>query len=447
MITLETKLGTINGNDFSDYNEYLGIPFARAGRFEYPVPVDKWNGIINATTFGPGCPQTRTWFQHLENPDRLFYYKEFRQGDMFTYDENCLNLNIYTPKNAVNCPVLIFIHGGGFNSGSNAENEFSGVNFAKLGIVTVVINYRVGIFGYLTHKDIMAKYGFDGNFGLYDQFEAIKWVNRHISDFGGDNTNITVIGQSAGAMSIQYLCCSQRCKGLFKNAVMMSGGGKFPDFSLPRFPEQTHEYWESFIQACGLNSLAELKELPAEKIFTVMEDFKLKHKDNSYNTMPVIDGMLLTEPIKKAIKTPLKINYLLGYTNCDMFAPALAFVSHKYSRRNNAYLYFFDVNPKGNDNKKAFHSSDLRYMFGTLHKSWRPYEEEDYKIAEIMQSYIVNFVKTGNPNGKGIDGTELPVWKSGSSKALHFAESLTLKMVRAPYFRLLKNMLTSSKQI
>ncbi|MBQ4252121.1 MAG: carboxylesterase family protein, partial [Erysipelotrichaceae bacterium] len=236
-IILKTNIGTFKGNEHEEAWEFLAVPYARAGRFEYGQRINHYEGVVDATKMGNGCPQYRQYHPHLDNPERLFYYREFREGLEFKYDEDCLNLNIYTPKDAINCPVILFFHGGGFNSGCNAEEPFRGFELAKRGIITVFANYRVGVLGYFSHEEIQKKYGRNGNFGLDDQLQAIKWVKDHIWEFGGNSDNITLMGQSAGAISIQYHCLNHDNEGLFQRAVMMSGGGLFPKQALPRKAE------------------------------------------------------------------------------------------------------------------------------------------------------------------------------------------------------------------
>ena len=143
----ETGCGTVRGNLREECKEFLGIRYAKAGRFEYAEPVDRWEGILDATAFGPACKQYREYFPHLDVPERMFYYKEFREGQEFVYSEDCLNLNIYTPLETDACPVIVFIHGGGFNAMANCESYLDGAEYAKRGIILVTINYRVGVFG------------------------------------------------------------------------------------------------------------------------------------------------------------------------------------------------------------------------------------------------------------------------------------------------------------
>ena len=139
--------GTLRGLEGERCCRFLGVPFAKAGRFAYAEPLGYWGDVLDATEPGPACPQNRAWHEHLEHPTRLFYYKEFREGLHFRYDEDCLNLNIYVPKNAENAPVIVFFHGGGFDSGLNWESPFDGSALAERGIITVFANYRVGPLG------------------------------------------------------------------------------------------------------------------------------------------------------------------------------------------------------------------------------------------------------------------------------------------------------------
>ena len=433
-ILRQTPLGEIRGLDNGTCLEFRGVPFGRAGRFEYAEPVTGWDGVLDATAFGPGCPQNRAVHEHLEDPVRLFYKKEYREGSEFTYSEDCLNLNVYAPYEAKGAPVILFFYGGGFDSGLNAENPFDGSGWARRGAVAVMANYRVGPLGYLTHEEIQKKYGRDGNFGLDDQLTALRWVRAHIAAFGGDPDNVTLMGQSAGAISVQYLCLNPAHRGLFRRAVMMSGGGLFPRFALPRPAESTRNYWLQFMELAGCRSFEELKAAPLADIFEAVERIKALRKDTIYHTMPVVDGALLPGPVDRLIESPLPLDYLIGYTNNDMYAPVMAFIGNKFGRKNGAYLYWFDLDAPGDDNR-AFHSSDLRYMFGTLDRSWRPYKQRDYEASGQMMDYLVNFARTGDPNGPG-----LPPWRKGKP-ALRIGPKGT-KMGHVSYYKLLKNMLT-----
>ena len=437
-ITFNTKCGAITGVDCGDYTKFLGVRYATAERFAYATPVTAWEGTYDATHHGDVCIQKRVWYAHLEIPERLFYHNEFRKGQDFNYSEDCLNLNIYTPKKAGCYPVVVFIHGGGFDSGSNYDSAIDGAELSKRGVVAVSINYRVGVFGYFTNEAIQKKYHHDGNFGLDDQYTALTWIKDNIADYYGDANNITVMGQSAGAISIQYLCLNEKCKSLFSHAIMMSGAGLFPSFALPKPAANTHEYWLDVMNTAGATTFEEFQQLDAKKIFDALEEVKARRKDNTYNTMPVIDGYHITKPIGELMEQPLPVDYMIGYTNNDMFAFLMAKIAHKYAKHTPSYLYYFDVDAPGDDDNAAFHSADIRYVFGTLQNSHRPYTEADEAVSNMMMDYIVQFAKTGNPNK-----SSLPQWEQSKSKALHIVRNVDqIKMARPGSLKLLHNMLT-----
>ena len=437
-IRLQTACGEILGNETARCREFLGLPYAHAARFGYAEPVTRWDGTFDATRFGPGCPQNRAVHEHLENPTRRFYKREYRKGLRFDYDEDCLNLNLYTPKEAKSCPVVVFFHGGGFDSGLNCESPFDGAALAERGIVTVFANYRVGPLGYLTHAALRRETGRDGNFGLDDQRCALLWVRAHIADFGGDPDRITLMGQSAGAISVQYLCLDPRNAGLFRRAFLMSGAGRFPKFAQPRRAEDTHEYWLDFMRLAGCESFEALRALPLAGIFDAVEKIRAKRKDNTYNTMPVVDGLLLPEPVDALIHSPLPVDTVVGYTGADMYAPLMAWIGNRYARENGAWVYCFELDVPGDDNR-AFHSADLRYVFGTLSRSWRPFGARDEEASGQLMDYLANFARSGDPNGPG-----LPRWeKAGNglrARVLRIRKRGT-KMGRTPYGKLLRNFL------
>ena len=436
-VTLETSCGSLTGNERENCLEFLGVPYARAERFEYARPVEKWDGMLDATKPGLACPQNRAWHEHLEHPARRFYKREYREGCIFSYGENCLNLNIFTPKEAENCPVILFFHGGSFDSGINSEDPFDGAGFAARGIVTVFANYRLGPLGWLTHEDIQKRYGRDGNFGLDDQLTAIRWVKENIAAFGGDGENITLMGQSAGAISVQYHSLNPANKGLFQHAAMMSGGGMFPRFALPRRAEDTHDYWLEYMELAGCKNLDELKAASYDTLFDTIEEIKKRRKDYSYNTMPVIDGLVIPAPIDEMIRTPLPLDYLIGYTNNDLYAPVMAFIGNRFAKDNGAFVYYFDLDAPG-DGNGAFHSCDLRYMFETLSGSWRLYGKRDYEASAQLAQYLANFARCGDPNGEG-----LPLWNRASkrnARVLHIAPEKTA-MGRADYAKMTLNLL------
>ncbi len=432
IVSVQTALGLIKGLEKENCYAFLGVPYAKADRFAYAEEIDSLGEEFDATHFGNACIQKRCYYAHLEIPERMFYHKEFREGLEFNYSEDCLNLNIFAPKEEGKYPVIIYIHGGGFDSGANSESGFDGEALAKLGIVTVFIQYRVGVFGYFVHEDVSKQYGHEGNYGLDDQVTAIKWVKKHIQDFGGDPNNITVMGQSAGAMCIQCMLLSPKCKGLFEKAIMMSGAGKFPSMGTPKPVEERREYWLDVMQECGCATLEEFRTVEPKKIFDALEKVKARRKDNMISTMTMVDHYYLEKSEEELFKGEVDVPTIVGFTNNDMYTLILALMALSYAKKNNTYLYYFDVDAKGDANK-AFHSCDIRYAFGTLDSSWRPYDEEDRKISSMLIAYFANFAKTGNPNGGC-----LPLWEKKHGKALCIRPRNT-KMGRPNKWKLLRN--------
>ena len=212
-ITLETQLGKITGIQESAHQKFLGIRYAQAPvgklRFQQPQRIDTWEGIYDASQYGPIAPQAYPDDPPLQLPQ----------------SEDCLSLNIYTPisnrmdaaaKHA--CPVMVFIHGGGFIIDTGSRPRTYGGFLAEVGqVVVVTIEYRMGAFGFLYVE------GVSPNLGLQDQICALQWVQRHIADFGGDPANVTVFGESAGAMSIARLLIMPAAQGLFHKAILESG--------------------------------------------------------------------------------------------------------------------------------------------------------------------------------------------------------------------------------
>ena len=207
---------------------YKGIRYATAGRWEYPTQVTSWEGTYDATQYGSCSYQPRAFYDEELNEKKYFYYNEFRKDASYTYSEDCLFLNVFTPDTAREgdkLPVLIYIHGGGYTGGCGHEKHFDGPVWPAKGVIGVTLNYRLGLMGFVCLPQLEEEAGHTGNYGLYDQMTAIKWVKDNIASFGGDPDNITIMGQSAGGASVQLQCQSPLTDGLFQRAVMSSGCG------------------------------------------------------------------------------------------------------------------------------------------------------------------------------------------------------------------------------
>ena len=418
-VKLSTKCGEIRGIDFETYNEFRGIRYATAGRWEYPEMCGEWDGTLDATEFGACCYQRRAFEDDSEcNP---FYHQEFRVGQTFTYSEDCQYLNIDTPKNAEKCPVLIYIHGGSFTGGSADEGHIDGRVYAERGIVFVAINYRLGPYGFCSHPDLKDYAGRCGNYGLYDQLAAIKWVKKNIESFGGNPDDITVMGQSAGAMSVDLLISSPLMRGLCKRAILLSGAAIQRSASKPFDIERTRAFWDDVMDKMGAETIDELKAADVKTLYyawlVAQKDFKIGIR----YTLPVNDGILITAD-NFNMKTIPDMPLLLGITLTDMAPIALEIFTKQYARRaeknhNKCFVYSFNRNLPG-DTKGAWHAADLLYIFDTLSKNWRPFEKVDYEISRKMIESIAAFVKTGDPNCDAV-----PHWDEGIKMPMCFCES------------------------
>lgn len=402
---VQTGCGPVQGRAGTDgITEFLGIRYATAERFARPQLVTHWDGLYNATAFGDACHQPREFF-----PEDPFYAHEFREGMHFTYNEDCLFLNIWVPEDAECAPVIFYIHGGGFTSCCGNEKKLEPSAWCKKGVIAVTCNYRLGVFGFSNFEAARAA-GTCGNYGLFDQIAALTWVKDNIANFGGDPNRITVMGQSAGAMSVQQLCLSPLACDLFCGAVMLSGGGLLPVVA-PKPAQETFAAWNKFADSLGAHSLEELRAIPAEDLLKA-HTLAVK-EDRALAAYPIIDGELITtDPTETARADGAHpIPYILTYTRNDIFPTALHSAIDEWAaiqQEQNAppvYSYFFDRHLPGDD-KGAWHSSDLWYIFGSLHRSWRPMTPWDDTLSDAMVTYLTDFAKSGDPNWSGT----LPAW-------------------------------------
>ncbi len=422
---------------------YKGIRYAAAGRWEYPTLVTAWDGLYDATQYGHCSYQPRAFYDEETVAEKAFYYHEFRKGESYTYSEDCLFLNVFTPDDAKEgdkLPVLIYIHGGGFTGGCGHEKHFDCPVWPTKGVIGVTINYRLGPLGFAVLPELKQEAGFTGNYGLYDQMTAIKWVINNIASFGGDPENITIMGQSAGAMSVQQQCLSPLTDGLFQGAVMSSGGGVSKAMSAGQ-PEISYDFWHAVMEHCGCMSLQEFRELPVETLFDAWQNLKKSMKGGG--CFPCLDGRFVvgagTDLL--AAKKQKPIHYMAGSTSEDVMPPFLYKMAKDWcaAQDQKSYAWFFDRRLPGDD-CGAWHSSDLWYWFGTLPNCWRPMTKKDYALSEQMTDYLTNFCKFGDPNGAALTAW-LPMGK-GQSKVLRMGEADT-HMGKASMLKLTKTMVTN----
>ena len=387
---------------------FKGIRYATAGRWEYPKQVTRWEGIYDATAYGHCSYQPRAFYDEELNQKKYFYYHEFRKGETYRYSDDCLFLNVFAPEDAKagdKMPVLVYIHGGGFTGGCGHEKHFDGPVWPLHGIIGVTINYRLGPLGFACLPELANKDGHTGNYGLYDQMTALQWVKDNIAAFGGDASNVTIMGQSAGAMSVQLLCQSPLTDGLFQKAVLSSGCGMMD--MLSGNAEKSGAFWQAVMERCGCKTVEEFRALPAETLFAQWQQAKKEIKGGGMASFPVQDGCFVVKGAQ-----PKDLVYMAGATSHDMTPPVLFAMTRKWiaNRTTPSYTWFFDRMLPGDQNG-AWHSSDLWYWFGTLDNCWRPMEQKDRDLSDAMVKYLCNFVISGNPNG-----ADLPCWKPASKE-------------------------------
>jgi len=394
---------------------YKGIRYATAGRWEYPIQVVHWDGIYDAVDYGACSYQPRAFCNEEENLKKVFYYNEFRKGETYTYSEDCLFLNIFTPesiKEGDDLPVLIYIHGGGFTGGCGHEKHFDGPVWPTRGVIGVTLNYRLGPLGFACLPELQEQAGFTGNYGLYDQLTAIRWIKDNIRAFGGNPENITIMGQSAGAMSVQQHCLSPLTDGLFQRAVMSSGGGVSKVLSATP-AEKNFPFWQAVMKRAGCGTMEQFRAISPKKLFEVWQQTKKKVKGGG--CFPVLDGRFVvgsgTELLADGRQK--QIHYMAGSTSEDMIPPILFGMAKKWcnAQKKESYIWYFERQLPGDENG-AWHSSDLWYWFGTLDNCWRPMEARDYELSDQMVNYLCSFVRSGNPN----DGCGLPKWLPSGKK-------------------------------
>lgn len=424
---IQTKYGQIVGVSERGCTVFKGVPYARPPvgelRWRKPQRPNPWEGVLKADHYGSKSIQ-------FGNPRDTFYKKEFYDNPDFDVpvSEDCLYLNIWVPDGFDTVlPVAVYVHGGAFMGGAGSNLPFVCDTLAKTGVIVVTINYRLGALGFLCHPllGVEGENKAGGNFGLWDQIMAITWVKENIAAFGGDGENITVFGQSAGAMSLQALAVSPHSSGLFQRMILQSGGGYHNPLGEYRTIEKAETFGDDVLEALGLppqgwkeskekweEARKALWETPIEDLMPALNKALgaafIQHKGMPY--VPVIDKELIPEDGNARIEKGevLSIPYILGCNGDDltaakenpnpdnnpMHAGDLAYAKMVDS---DVYVYYFDRKLPG-DEAGAFHSAELWYVFGSFDFCWRPMEEEDVALSEKMIRYWSNFMKTGNPN-------------------------------------------------
>ena len=428
-----TPCGEIRGADTQKgYAYFLNIPYAKAERWERPVETTQWEGVYDGTIPTPWCPQTATYSADVGGTARFYGYETVVK-QVVRYSEDCQRLNIWTPDGAEKAPVLVYIHGGGYMNGGSTAPAYDGAGYAKKGLVAVTINYRLNVFASAVGG------GHTGNYGLWDQITALQWIRNNISAFGGDPDCITIMGESAGAMSVQNLIYSPVAKGLFHRAIMMSGGGIFFRAFGINSRDNAEKLWEEVRKALGNPSWEEMQKMPGEDIFRTWSRVTLEGKYVTPAT-PIIDDITIPDTAENLAKSGNVNNVptILGFLSEDMWPHTLYQIALQWGELMEAanhepvYGYYFDRQMPGSDDG-AYHACDVRYAFDTLDLCWRPFTEIDDRISRDMMAYFAYFAEHGVPAPAHLAKWE-PLGKN-QTQFLHFGDE-PCAMVDVPEERL-----------
>lgn len=420
MLTLaETRYGVVEGvRSNGGFTLFRGIPYAAPPvgdkRWRAPEPPKPWTGVRKCDAFGAIAPQgPRPEKDETGHP--IIHVPNYPYPPRI--DEDCLYMNIYTPAESAEdkLPVFLYYHGGGGQEHFGSDYEYCGDGFCSRGVIQVTVNYRMNVFGYLAHPELEKENEAhaSGNYGTMDQIQALRFVKENIAAFGGDPENITIAGQSAGGNSVEVICCSPLAKGLFQRASIHSA---------PHLPARSKEAVEEmglrFMRSLGCRSIEEMRHLPWQRL--VEQNLRNIREDraNSFFYM-CVDGLVLQESVLSAFRSGRNadVPYIMGATVDEghdgqralfgtLIARDLRVLASCQSKagRQPVYFYCFD-RPQPGDSIGTPHSCDIRYLFGTLDGTWRPYDAQDYLLSERMIDYWTSFARSGNPNHGA-----LPAW-------------------------------------
>jgi para-nitrobenzyl esterase len=456
---------------------FKGIPFAAPpvgeNRWKTPQPVAKWDGVRKADAFGAPCAAGpagggrgggRGAAPGAAAPAAAAPAAPAPPPREPARAEDCLYLNVWTSANSPSDrrPVMMWIYGGGFTGGSGGLAWYDGENLASKGPVIVTMNYRLGSLGFFAHPELARESGRNasGNYGMMDAIAALQWVKRNISAFGGDPNNVTIAGESAGAMMVGALVGSPLAKGLFNRAIAQSGG--YMGLTMGRMtPGQTAQAnGVKTMDALGVKTIAELRAKPLNELtglsagglivdgYVIPEDLSLTFMNGKQNVVDVLTGSNKDEanfglcfgvggrgggpgPTVDTFKANAQRRFgeaaddyvkLYGVTTDAQAQPAAhmacgdeinwnmrqwAVAQAKAGKK--AYTYFFTRIPTingGPSPQGATHTAEISYAFnnpkGQANETWN---DVDIKLADQMSSYWVNFITKGDPNGNS-----LPKW-------------------------------------
>ena len=410
-ITIES--GRLSGTLLdSGVKAYFGVPFAappvRELRWHEPMPVKPWKGIYNADTKITNCtiPLRATTLNH--------YFGELKSS------EDCLYMNIWVPPGAKpsdHLPVVVWIHGGGFQEGSINFDVYSGEPLAKKGVIFVGISYRVNIFGNLAHPELTRESGHNasGNYGLMDQMYGLRWLQRNITAFGGDPANVTVVGQSAGAMALDLLESSPMAHGLYAHLIGLSGG--YHGATSPHLDTltQTEALGARLQQAMKAKDITQMRTIPADQIVAIAAAAKIGFSGPNVDFYVVPATPAETFAAGKQIDVPM----LLSSVGNDIGSKSVVTDARTLAdyRRGATILYgadaarFLKTFPASNDAEAAHQAQGIARIlgFGIMGRSWAKAQSATGKAPVWLTQY-----NHPHPYPPGVVITDMDVKTAGA---------------------------------
>jgi para-nitrobenzyl esterase len=449
---VEAPAGTVQGLTEGSLRVFKGIPYALPptgeARWKPPQPALPWQGVLEATAYGPAC------IQPTARGNTIY------SSDIAPFSEDCLSLNIWAPADVSDAPVFFWIHGGALLAGSSKESLYDGARLAQQGLVVVSINYRLGVLGYLAHPDLSAESsgGVSGNYGLLDQIEALRWVQQNIAAFGGDPQNVTIAGESAGGLSVMYLLAAPQARGLYAKAIAQSAYMvSTPELKQARFGPSAEAVGTYLATTLKTADLAALRAMDAQALTDGAAvagyfpsgtiDGKVLPRQlvdvfdrGEQAPVPILAGfnsgeirslkMLAPPPAAspEAYEQVIRESYgelagdFLGlYPASDMQESIYAatrdslygWTSERLARKQTAlgqpaFLYLFDHGYPAADEADlhAHHASELPYMWANLDRTppnWPkiPATEKEQGFAAAVSGYWSSFARDARPVAEG----------------------------------------------
>ena len=464
LLKTHVETGDVEGIlDGTDLAVYKAIPFAAPPvgdlRWKAPQPALPWEGVLKAEDVAKWPPQPE---------------KSYVTYDMM--DEDCLYLSVVTPAKIVNdaLPVMVFIHGGGFQTEHYGGELWQ--SLARKGVVAVAMEYRAGALGFLAHGELAKEDpdGHSGNYGILDQIYALQWVQRNIKNFGGDPSKVTIFGESSGAMSCNILCASPLAKGLFRACISESGA--FMSAMTEINQTQAQMVGWLFMNGLKKSSIAEMRQMDAKELtgngvnfqactpiidgYVIPESIYSLYEKGQYTDVPVLimhnsdEGAVAMDSVS-AEEYNQQLSQLPGtwadsakacypgttdmerlYSMRDLIRDvnfgwgAYAWATlQKQTGKSPVYVAYLAQNSertvyaKGN-RRGAAHADDILYLRGAFDDEPDKYPQEK-KVSDLMQQYWVNFAKTGgNPNGENLPNW--PVYEPNEPTVMQFQNGASL---------------------